>query len=116
MSKHSLIEVNCRDAEAMATSMMRHIEKIRQENIEQYIAREIKRRSNGFFHRLFRRPPVTREQVVAHDMVNHWGGGFIELEKLAYQRQYETCENVVRAAQTGGKLLLSLDDYRRIGG
>lgn len=112
MSEHSYIEISSDEAKRLALDTIQRIEKGRKDRIERFIAHEMERLNNGFFHKLFNRKSYTREDVIRLDAKSD----FSEIDDFGFdfERQYNVCWDVVNAAKSGGKMFLSLDDYRRI--
>ncbi len=113
MTEHSYVEIDSAVAIELATARKRSIDVSREREVQRIIDREIQRINSGFFHKLFRRKDVTREEVEAMELNYEWSD-IADTRYLLYGRVYETCNDVLLAAKSGGKLTLSLDDYRSI--
>lgn len=113
MPEHSQIEISCERAITLAKATIESIEKDRKMAVDKYINARLKHLNNGFFHKLFKRKDYTREDVVQLDSEEEFGVIW-ETNAFMYGLQYDTAKDILGAAKAGGKLLLSLDDYRRI--
>lgn len=113
MSKHSQIEIDCEVAAKLAAESIRSIDESREAKVQKIIDQDLKELNNGFWHKLFKKPDWTREEVMERDLNSEWSEIY-DARNFLYGRQYDVAHDVLRASKVGGKMLLSLDDYRRI--
>jgi hypothetical protein len=113
MSKHSHIEVYSIDARQMAEAVIKTIDKLRTDEIEKFIEKEIERVNSGFFHKLFRLKPYTRADVIREDDEQYFPKIY-SIKKVHYGAQYELCQKIINASRASEKMSLSINDYNSI--
>lgn len=114
MNNMSYIEIESEVAKQLAENTVQRIDKIRNDAVDRFVDKEMERINNGFFHKLFRRPDITRTEVFAQDYASEWS--YIEMINYRFSEQYDTCKKVIHAARVGNKMTLTLEDYNSISG
>ena len=112
MSENSFIEISCEEARRLAFNVIQRIDTSRSEFIDQFIEKEMNRLNNNFFHKLFRRKPVTREEVLSLEREDIWSP--INENWFTFGRQHDLALKVLAASRVGKTMFLSLDDYSSI--
>lgn len=103
-------------ARELATAKYTWIMKQRENAQEQFLRDEVERINSGWFRRLFRMKPVTREDVLAAEEARSgcfpiseymWAG-------VRYSTSLEVCEQVLRASRYSDQVTVSLEDLERL--
>ncbi len=117
MNQDSFIKMSSSDIVYMCEKAIRSIKEYRSTRANEYLDDLVKARNNGFFHKLFKKKDVTREDMKRYSNAQRGCDGFDWHYVLPYkwEKNLKTALRLKRAARaTEKEMLISASDYGKI--
>ena len=109
----SFVKVASKDAKEMAQNTLEWVQERRQTSRESAIKREMDNINEGFFHKLFRMKPATREEAVANLQNDIWNFEYHGTHFIGYENE-KTANRILNACKHAEEIYISTEDLRRI--
>lgn len=109
----SFVKISSIDAKKMAEDALARVKKRREDSKERAIQCEMEMINNGFFHKLFRMKPATREEAIAELEADHWNFDYHFTNCIGYQSE-EAGARILNACKYASELYISTEDLRCI--
>ena len=109
----SFVKISAKEAKNMAEDTLQWIKKERTARKEEAILADMKRLDSGFWHKLFRMKPHTREDAIASLDDDPWDFDY-HFSKLMYHKSEDSARRILNACNFAEEIYISTEDLRRI--
>lgn len=109
----SFVKMSSVDVKKMALKTLEWIKNEREKKREEEIQFTQKSLDNGFWHKLFRMKPSTREQAIAVLESDPWDIDY-HCPEIIYWKNEDTAKRVLNACEHADEIYISTKDLRRI--